>query len=98
MNFQSQESKLLTFQSYPNLRASHDSVLSCNCCGTGILKRKCHWTSWEKLISKYVTQPEPCLTYDDSNKISLKNSHPYMHQVQHQMFVTSRLCCDFVVF
>ena len=29
-----------------------------------------HTHSREKLISEYVTQPEPCLTYDDSNKIS----------------------------
>ena len=37
------------------------------------------------------------MTYNDSNKISLKNSHPYMQQIQHQMFDTGRLYCDFEV-
>ena len=52
----------------------------------------------EKLISEHIIQPEPCLTYNDSNKISLKSSHPYMQQIQHQMFVTGGLHCDFEVF
>ena len=51
----------------------------------------------EKPISEHIIQPEPRLTYNDSNKISLKSSHPYMQQIQHQMFVTDRLYCDFEV-
>ena len=31
---------------------------------------------------------QSCLTYNDSDKISLKNSHPYMQQTQHQMLDT----------
>lgn len=77
-------------QAYPNLGVSHDGDISCNCCGEWILKIKCPWTSREKLISEYLTQPEPCLTYNDSNKVSLKSNHLYMQHVQHQMFVTGR--------
>ena len=73
-------------------------VISCNCCGEGILEIKSPWTSRERLFTEYITPLESCLTYDDSNKTSLKNSHPYMQQIQHQMFVTGRLCCDFEVF
>ena len=98
INFQCQESGLFISQAYPYSGASTDGVISCNCCGEGILEIKCHWTSRERLISEYIKQPESCLTYDDSNKISLKNSHPYMQQIQHQMFVTGRLYCDFEVF
>ena len=43
-------------------------------------------------------QPEPRLTYNDSNKISWKNSHPYMQQIQHQMFDIGRLYCNFELF
>ena len=50
------------------------------------------------LISEYVTQLESCLTYNESKKISLKNSHPYMQQIQHQVFLTGRLYCDFEFF
>ena len=99
INFQCQESGLFISQAYPYLRASPDGVISCNCCGEGILEIKCPWTSRQRLISEYsITKPEPCLTYDDSNKISLKNSYPYMQQIQHQMFVTGRLYGDFEVF
>ena len=31
---------------------------------------------------------QSCLTYNDSNKTSLKNSHPYMQQTHHQMLDT----------
>ena len=88
---------IIYFSSLPYLGASHpDGVISCNCCGEGILET-CPWTSRERLISEYITQQKSCLTYDYSNKISLKNSHPYMQQIQHQMFVTFGLCCDFEV-
>ena len=56
------------------------------------------WAIQENLISEYVAQPESCLTYNDSNKISLKNSQSYMQQIDHLMFVTGRLYCDFEVF
>ena len=78
--------------------ASPDGVISCNCCGEGILEIKCSWISPENLISEYVTQPDSFLTYDDSNKISLKSSHLYMQQIQHQMFVTGKMYCDFEFF
>ena len=48
--------------------------------------------------SRKANEKESCLTYDGSNRISLKNSHPYIQQIQHQMFVTGKLYCDFVVF
>ena len=86
---------IICILAYPYLGANPDDVISCNCCVEGILEIKCARTSWKRLISGYITQPESCLTYDDSNKISLKNSRPYMHQTQHQMFVTGRLYCDF---
>ena len=98
INFQCQESGLFISQAYPYLRASPDGVISCNCCGEGILEIKCPWTSRERLISEYMTQPESGISCNDSNKISLENSHPYMQQIQHQMFVTDRLYCDFEVF
>ena len=88
---------IIYISSLPYLGASHpDGVISCNCCGEGILET-CPWTSRERLISEYITQQKSCLTYDYSNKISLKNSHPYMQQIQHPMFVTFGLCCDFEV-
>ena len=83
VNFHSQESGSFISQTYPYLGASPDGVIGCNCRGEGILEIKYPWTNPERLLSEYITQPEPCLTNDDSNKISLKNNHPYMQQIQH---------------
>ena len=98
ITFQWQESRLFISQAYPYLGASPDGVITCNCCGEGILEIRLSLTKGDKLISEYITQPEFCLTYNDSNKISLKNTHSYMQQIQHQMFVTGRLYCGFEVF
>ena len=62
-------------QVYPYLGASPDGAVSCNCCDEELLEIKYPWTSLEKLTSEYIAQPESCLTYDDSNKISLENNH-----------------------
>ena len=83
IKFQCHEPGLFISQACPYLGASSDGVISCNCCGEEILDIKCPWTSRERLLSEYITQPGSCLTYDDSNKISLKNSHPYMQQIQY---------------
>ena len=45
-----------------------------------------------------MTQIESGISCNDSNKISLENSHPYIQQIQHQMFVADRLYCDFEIF
>ena len=40
-NFQLMKSGLLIHTSYPHLGASPDGVISCNCCGNGVLEVKC---------------------------------------------------------
>ena len=70
-NIRCQESD--TSQTYPYLGASSDGVISCKCFGKEILEISWPWTSREKLISEYVTQPETCLTYDDGNKTNLRH-------------------------
>ena len=72
-NFRCQEYGIFISQTYPYLGASSDGVISCKCFGKEILEISCPWTSREKLISEYVTQPETCLTYDDSNKTNLRH-------------------------
>ena len=41
VNFQWQESGLFISQAYTYLGATPDGVISCNCCGEGVLERKC---------------------------------------------------------
>ena len=77
--------------------ASPDGSINCSCCCAGILKINCPWVSQDKTIPEYVNHPESCLEFID-NKISLKKGHPYMKQVQHQMFITQTSYCGFEVF
>ena len=88
INFQCQEFGLFICQAYPYLGHSPDGVISCNCCGKGFLETKCPWNSREKLVSECVTQTKFCFIYDDSDKIGLKNSHPYLRTAH----FTSKVC------
>ena len=98
VDFHCEESGLSISLSHPYLGASPDGLVTCKCCGSGILEIKCPWVARDKLINEYVLQPESCLEFDEHSKIILKKNHIYMKQIQHQMFVTGRSYCDFEVF
>lgn len=34
---------------------------------------------------------------NEDNSLSLKKSHKYYHQVQGELYITKKQCCDFVV-
>ena len=72
-NFRCQEYGIFISQTYPYLGASSDGVISSKCFDKEILEKSCPWTSREKLIKEYVTQPKTCLTYDNSNKTNLRH-------------------------
>ena len=77
------------------MAASPDAVVSCTCCGKGLLEVKCSLT-----IAHASPQlcPPAYPTQDDSGVLKLKTSHPYHTQVVMQLAVTGYKWCDFVVF
>ena len=73
----------------------HDAVVSCGCCGKGLLEIKCPYS---------IANQIPCeinLTYLRKSavkgKVNLVCIHPYYSQVQTQMGVTGRWC-DLLVY
>lgn len=68
--------------------ASPDGLVTCKCCGSGILEIKCP-------ISVAQLSPSesslPYLKKDDNDKLNLNHNHAYYSQIQHQMGVTGRL-------
>ena len=63
--------------------ATPDGVVSCECCGNGILEIKCPFT----LQSKTMNDLE-WLVIDDDGEFRLNRSHKYFYQVQMQLFVS----------
>ena len=75
--------------------ASPDRLVSCDCCGEGLLEIKCP-KSCENEDPK--TANLAYLTKAESAVQQLKRSHMYYTQVQMQMGVVGRQWCDFFVF
>lgn len=74
--------------------ASPDRLVSCSCCGEGLLEVKCPFSAANQPANvKHVTYLEVV-----NGKTRLKRMHEYYSQVQYQMGVTKRLWCDFFVY
>lgn len=74
----------------PHLGASTDGLISCSCCGLGVLEIKCPYSA-KDTIPTSVTYIE---AIDGEFKLSKK--HDYYYQIQGQMAVLERSYCDFV--
>ena len=84
---------------YPVLEiigASPDGIIQCDCCNPRCLEIKCPWTHRGLTIADFVAEKETCLKLE-SDSIVLDKAHMYYTQVQCQMAVTGRKCCDFFV-
>nr|XP_054755271.1 uncharacterized protein LOC129261235 [Lytechinus pictus] len=53
-NFSLHESGLVINPKYPHLGASPDGVVSCDCCGTGVVEVKCPFCAKEKTVEEYI--------------------------------------------
>lgn len=84
---------------WPQLGASPDRLVFCECCLGGCLEIKCPYLLHEhnvEDISDYVKFKNSCLVLKDG-VIILDRSHSYYYQVQMQIFATNTLYCDFVI-
>lgn len=90
---------LIISKKWPQLGASPDRLVYCECCGGGCLEVKCPYLLHVNnvgTIQEYLEMKNSCLI-KDGDRITLHKSHSYYYQVQMQIFVTQLLCCDFVV-
>lgn len=72
---------------FPHLGASPDGLISCSCCGEGVLEIKCPYS-----VSSGLPTDAPFLK---DNKLS--RQHQYYYQVQGQMGILERSYSDFIV-
>lgn len=90
-----QECGLFVHRKNVYMGASPDGLVSCSCCGTGVLEIKCP-------LSIAHEDPAQCvpayLTRDQHGNVTLKHSHVYFSQVAMHLAVTDLKWCDFFVY
>ena len=79
--------------SYPHLGASPDGLLSCDCCGDGLLEIKCPYSIRDS--APQAAGPTFYLKSTDCG-LQLSHSHAYYYQIQGQLSICNRSYCDFV--
>ena len=75
---------------YPHMGVNPDGVITCNCCGQGLLEIKCPFSAKDHTFVNSKT----CNFLIDTGYLNLK--HRYYTQVQGQLLVTGRSFCDFL--
>ena len=90
-NFECQECGLVLSSDYPVFGASPDGLVQCKCCGLGCLEVNCPF-----VLKHGDLCDVSCLTAV-SGEYRLNRSNRYFYQIQMQMFLTGRRCCDFVI-
>lgn len=91
---QVQECGLFVIKDTIYIGASPDALVSCRCCGTGLVEIKC---------PSSVKKPSPVtslgyLQKTNTGDFRLKDTCNYFTQIQSQMAATGRLWCDFFVY
>ena len=81
----------------PYIGASPDRLVSCSCCGDGVLEVKCPSScrDGERTVQEMPYLP---LKAGHITRVNLDKKHQYYYQVQAQMAVTGRLWTDFFVY
>ena len=77
---------------YPHLGSSPDGLISCSCCGDGVLEIKCPF-KYRDGLEGWKSDQGFCL---DAN-YNLKCTHPYYSQVQLHMLMNNLQYCDLFI-
>ena len=91
------ESGLWVSPEQPWLAASPDGLVSCKCCGRGLLEIKCPSSRREETPLQLAMRGGYHLELNDSTP-QLKSSSPWYTQIQAQLYICKCDFCDFVVF
>ena len=89
------KSGLVINPKWPYLGASPDGVVTCSCCGKGVLKIKCPYCHRSEDIDALAADPKSCLVKSADGSYCLDKTHPYFYQVQAQIFICNAKHCDF---
>jgi hypothetical protein len=94
VNVQCSAAGLFLNPNFPHLGATPDGLVSCECCGEGIIEIKCPYKHRHK-SPRDVTDQRFYLQPDDDGELHLTHRHEYYYQVQGQLALCEEYC-DFV--
>ena len=97
IDFSVSPSGLVVHESYPLMGASPDGVISCKCCGNGVLEIKCPYSCRDTSFREKATESTFFLHSIDG-ELTLNVNHAYYFQVQALLKLCNAKYCDFVVF
>ena len=99
-NFHIRNSGLVISTTHQFLGASPDGIISCDCCGTGLIEIKCPHCKKDTTINEAAEDNKFCLK-EISGVLQLDQNHPYYFQVQQLFHVCNDIMeckyTDFVV-
>jgi len=95
VDFEVHTAGLLISSKYPFLGATPDGIVSCSCCGTGLLEVKCPFKYRDSNPSE-INDTNFYLQIQPDGTASLNQAHDYYYQVQGQMAIWNKKYCDFV--
>ena len=93
-SFEVDASGLVVNPTYPYLGASPDGLVSCSCCGEGLLEIKCPYSIRDQDPTT-VIRNDFYLKFIDGH-LQLSKKHNYFYQIQGQLALCNRSYCDFV--
>ena len=87
---------LMLNSQWPFLGASPDGLISCKCCGQGILEVQCPYSCRDIPLSEYACEQNSMLSPAQST-YALKQDYQYYYQVLCQLFVSGAQYSHFLV-
>ena len=96
-NFQMELSGFVINPDFPHIGATPDGMVSCDCCGSGIVEIKCPYCARDSTVNEYATTEQRACVTMEGEEIRLKKDHEYMYQVQTQLNVCDKEYADFVL-
>lgn len=91
-----EDSGLVVDNDIPYIASSPDLLVSCKCCGFGMVEIKCCLIPPCQVCSGFCKCKLPkCLKCDEY--IHLRKNHPYYGQIQGQLAITKRDWCDLYI-
>ena len=98
MNFEIKPCGFFVDSKAPYVRATPDGLISCSCCGMGVLETKCPFCARKAdSLSDVASERKQFCLQKESSGLKLSPKHQYYKQCQLQMHVTQCTYCDFVV-
>ena len=80
---------------HPHLGASPDGLISCKCCGEGLIEIKCPY-KFRDQDPRTVVADKTFYLEEDKSGIHLSYKHEYYVQIQGQLSICERDYCDFI--